>query len=258
MVQTRKYDGKVQLLTGLSRRKQYRRYPKRAKTNHVNAGRMILDFGVFRVLVSRGKRLLPLSSVDRRISRTTTTTSTTILTTYAMSGNASFSTYLAEDASLQHYVHASSPFYHTTKPHVLDSVSDEMLSLIAPVVVYWVYSLFFHFLDSQNWSFLHKYRIHESEEVKSKNLVSRTAVVWAVLFQQVIQTALGVYWMNGVPEEIDSPLTNVSSIQNGVTLAARILLGERTATSFLQKLGPQTVWFLYWWGIPLAQLVFAM
>lgn len=175
-----------------------------------------------------------------------------------MSDNATFATYAAEDVSLQHYVHASPPIYHTTRPHILDSVSDEMLSLIAPIVVYWVYSLFFHFLDSREWFFLHKYRIHESAEVKSRNLVSRSSVVWAVLFQQVIQTALGVYWMDGVPEEIQSPLTNVSSIRNGVSIVARIVLGERTAESFLQQLGSQSVWFLYWWGIPLSQLVFAM
>src|SRR6266542_1360466 len=81
------------------------------------------------------------------------------------------------------------PVYHIPKPQLIDGIPDHFLTIAAPVIGYWYLSLFFHFLDISEWKFLDKYRIHESAEVKSKNLVTKSQVVWAVVFQQVIQTA---------------------------------------------------------------------
>ena len=64
--------------------------------------------------------------------------------------------------------------------------------------------------------------------------------------------------MDGVAVEATGPLADVLCIRKGIALGAKVLLGERTATSFLQSYGPQSVWFMYWWGIPLSQLIFAM
>lgn len=136
-------------------------------------------------------------------------------------------------------------------------MSDDILALVAPIAAYWIYSLFFHILDSIDSPLLDRYRIHDSAEIKARNLVTRTSCVLWVAFQQVIQTAMGWYWID---EDAGLPgvLTDISSIRNATTFCARLLLGETTAARFLHAYGPQSVWFIYWWGIPLTQLVFAM
>ncbi|KAH8118057.1 fatty acid hydroxylase superfamily-domain-containing protein [Phellopilus nigrolimitatus] len=177
--------------------------------------------------------------------------------TSTMAGNITDVPFFSDNASLHHYVHAAPPFYFTSRPTIFNRISDETLSLVVPIVAYWGYSLFFQILDSLDWPLLNKYRIHESAEVKTRNRVTKTDVLLAVIFQQVIQTALGIYWMNG-DEEVHSCLTDLGSIRNAVIFGARHLLGEPTAVQFLRAYGPVSVWFLYWWAIPLGQLVFAM
>lgn len=165
--------------------------------------------------------------------------------------------FFSDDAGLYHYVHSAPPFYFTSKPTILESVSDEVLSLISPVATYWVYSLFFHVLDSVDATALNKYRIHESAEVKARNLVSRWSCFAWVVFQQIIQTTLGYWWLDSSDEGTNF-LTDVVSIRHGVVFSAKLLLGETTALKFLRAYGPASVWFAYWWAIPTAQLFFAM
>ncbi|KAF9432275.1 hypothetical protein BGZ76_011025 [Entomortierella beljakovae] len=69
-------------------------------------------------------------------------------------------------------------------------ISDQSLALVLPVVVYWVYSLFFHWISIQEFPWFEKYRIHDKEE-ETRNRVSLSDVIKAVIVQQVLQTALG-------------------------------------------------------------------
>ncbi|KAL5598801.1 hypothetical protein BROUX41_003865 [Berkeleyomyces rouxiae] len=65
--------------------------------------------------------------------------------------------------------------------------SDVTLVAILPVVVYWVASMFFHFIDTYDyWA---QYRIHTPEEITSRNKVSRYEVARDTIFQQIIQMA---------------------------------------------------------------------
>ncbi|KAG2182070.1 hypothetical protein INT43_006997 [Umbelopsis isabellina] len=75
-------------------------------------------------------------------------------------------------------------------PRVLPFMSDSALALVAPLVVYWVYSLFFHFLSKAEIPFVERYRIHDPEDMK-RNKVSVQEVIRGVIFQQVLQTVLG-------------------------------------------------------------------
>lgn len=151
------------------------------------------------------------------------------------------------------------PFYHTDKPSLFTGIPDNVLALAAPIIAYWSLSLFFHFLDISGWTWLDKYRIHEAAEVKSRNRATRSQVIWAVLLQQAIQTALGVYWMaDGAhsekgrwQQEIQATGSMLVSVVNGV-------LGKKIGTKVLRTQGVDMVYFLYWWGIPIAQVVFAM
>jgi sphinganine C4-monooxygenase len=123
--------------------------------------------------------------------------------------------------------------------------------------MYWVYSFFFQILDSIDSPLLDRYRIHESAEVKSRNLVSRTSCLLWVAFQQVVQTVMAWYWMDE-GKELPEFLTNIPAIKDSVVSVARLLLGEATAAHFLRAYGARTVWFVYWWAIPLTQLTIAM
>lgn len=87
------------------------------------------------------------------------------------------------------------------RPPLLPFISDKHLSLAAPIIAYWIYSGFFHFLDCQTWSWLDKYRIHPPEEVAKRNRVTRWQVVRDVLVQQLGQVILGYIIMTMEPDE---------------------------------------------------------
>lgn len=167
--------------------------------------------------------------------------------------------FFSDDAALSHYVHSvPQPFYYTTRPQVLSTMSDETLALVAPLAAYWIYSGFFQLLDSLPSHWLDRYRIHESEEMKARNLASKWDVLVAVLFQQVVQTLLGWIWM-GAEEVNNTRLADERWIRDVVLACAQFVLGkDGPAEIVLRVYGPATVRFLYWWGIPLAQLGFAM
>ncbi|KAG1723730.1 fatty acid hydroxylase superfamily-domain-containing protein [Suillus paluster] len=151
------------------------------------------------------------------------------------------------------------PFYFSLRQNLFDGIPDIYVSLATPVFVYWFMSLIFHCLDISRWKWLHKYRIHESEEVKSRNLVTPREVAWAVILQQITQTVLGLAWL------AESPEISVAQCQSemehlGRTLVSIVLciLGEETGLKFLELRGPEMTHWLYWWGIPAAQILFAM
>ncbi|KAG1723728.1 fatty acid hydroxylase superfamily-domain-containing protein [Suillus paluster] len=151
------------------------------------------------------------------------------------------------------------PFYFSLRQNLFDGIPDIYVALAAPVLAYWFTSLIFHCLDISRWKWLDKYRIHESEEVKSRNLATPREVVWAVIIQQITQTMLGLVWLT------ESPEISVARCQSemkdlGRTLVSVVirLLGEETGVKFLELRGPEMTHWLYWWGIPAAQILFAM
>src|SRR5271169_5282209 len=91
------------------------------------------------------------------------------------------------------------------RPPLLPFISDKHLSLLLPIVAYWLYSLFFHFLDQQTWPSLARYRIHPPAEISSRNKVTRGAVVRAVVVQQLGQILVGLVFLAA---EADEPLPN--------------------------------------------------
>lgn len=176
-----------------------------------------------------------------------------------MTGNITDVPFFSSDANLSRYVLSSPPFYYTSKPSVLESISDDTLATLGPIAVYWVYSFFFHILDSIESPLLGRFRIHDSAEIKSRNLVTRTGCMLWVAVQQVVQIIMAWYL---VVDDIVLPglgfLTDIPGMKNAVIYAAQLVLGEPTATRFLQAYGAQSVWLVYWWAIPLAQLTLAM
>lgn len=83
----------------------------------------------------------------------------------------------------------------TTRPSFIPFIPDNILTLLLPVVAYWVVSMFFHWIDVND--LCSQYRLHTPAEVLKRNHVSRWDVVRDVIIQQVIQTGFGLaigYW----------------------------------------------------------------
>jgi sphinganine C4-monooxygenase len=151
------------------------------------------------------------------------------------------------------------PFYHTDRPALIPGVPDNILALAAPIIAYWALSLFFHALDVSGWRWLDKYRIHESVEVKSRNLATRSEVVRAVLLQQAIQTMLGLVWVTeDVHNGPGSWRADMEGVGTVLVRVARFVLGKELGGVVLQAVGADIVYFMYWWGIPVLQFCLAM
>ena len=157
------------------------------------------------------------------------------------------------------YQSADVPFYHIDRHDIIPGIPDTTFVLVAPVLAYWSLSLVFHALDISEWKWLEKYRIHESAEVKNRNLATRSQVVWAVIIQQVIQTMLGYLCVGERP--LVTPAIRgrqIETIGVWVVKAIQTLLGKEMGSRLLQLKGPDLVYFIYWWGIPITQFVAAM
>jgi len=148
----------------------------------------------------------------------------------------------------------SFPFYYSSKPTLIDGVSDLYLELAAPVAAYWALSLFFHILDFSGWKWLNRYRIHESAEVQTRNRVTRLEVVALVFVQQVLQTTLGLMMLSDDPgEKTAAHGTEIAAIQGLIYPLLRAIGRENQSA-----LVGDVAWYIYWWAIPAAQFLFAM
>lgn len=158
-----------------------------------------------------------------------------------------------------HYLAEAKPLYYVARPSLLAWLPDNLFSLAAPVIAYWVFSLFFHLLDISNWKALDPYRLHDSEEVKSRNLASRGDVFKAVILQHVVQTAIGLWWME------DNPAGDLMDHVAGMVKKAPVLLsilraalGEHRGTSVWLTYGHEMLYFVYWWAIPTVKFLSGM
>lgn len=155
------------------------------------------------------------------------------------------------------------PIYHTLEPSILPWITDKHLSLLIPLVAYWVFSLLFHTLDLLQLPYFEKLRIHESQEVLSRNRASVKQVIGAVVLQQVVQTLLGWVWLESEEEILRREVYRdhqaaMAQLALGLGKVAKLVLGDGAALSAVKLLGGAnvTAW-VYWWAIPLAQTGFA-
>ena len=79
----------------------------------------------------------------------------------------------------------------TPRPPLFSYISDFHLSLLLPVLAYWLISGIYHVISSYN--LFDEYRIHTPAALKARNRVSALEVLRAVITQQVVQTALGLF-----------------------------------------------------------------
>jgi sphinganine C4-monooxygenase len=145
------------------------------------------------------------------------------------------------------------PFYYSHKASLFASFPDQYLALASPIFAYWSLSLIFHGLDISGWKWLERYRIHESSEVKARNIATRSQVVWAVLLQQVIQTLLGLLWLSDGPKAVN----HVQNMQ-GISTKLGPLFKWSMGVTKGEEVMDDWVYFVYWWGIPIFQFLTAM
>lgn len=149
------------------------------------------------------------------------------------------------------------PFYHSPQESALPFVSDLTLSVVSPVLAYWVYSLFFHAIDTYDL-FPHA-RIHPPDEIAKRNKASRSQVVASVLVQQFMQMALAyIALVNETPQANVNHADAMRRVAPTVARAVLLLLGEARGLAVLARHGPRIVEFVYWWAVPGAQLLFGM
>ncbi|OBZ66389.1 Sphingolipid C4-hydroxylase SUR2 [Grifola frondosa] len=162
------------------------------------------------------------------------------------------------DARQLGYLKTNTPFYYTPSTDVFSWLPDHLFSLAAPIVTYWIASIIFHALDISEWKWLAPYRIHESAEVKSRNLVTRTQVVRAVVLQQVVQTLIGFWWMEEkVSGAAVDHLGNMLALAPTLASVVKSILGQ-AGVQILDSRGAVALYTIYWWAIPVGKLLLGM
>ncbi|KAI9064149.1 sphingosine hydroxylase [Trametes sanguinea] len=157
------------------------------------------------------------------------------------------------------YLSTHTPFYYTPRTALVSWLPDHLLALAVPVIAYWALSIYFHILDISGWKWLDKYRLHESEEVKSRNLVSKMDVLKAVIVQHVIQTIVGLYWVEEQPTgaEVDH-IANMLRLAGPLARFVKFVCGEQYGQQLLSTNGAQALYTLYWWAIPAVKFLLGM
>lgn len=159
-------------------------------------------------------------------------------------------------------VHFRYPAYHVAQPSIFPFVSDKYLSLLSPIIAYWVVSAWFCFLDTMQFPFFEKYRLHEPEEISKRNRVSAFKVLIMVVLQQLIQTGLGILILEGEETSLAQVFAdhegNVRSLAQRFARLVVSTVGMTSGMKVLHALGPWFANWLYWWGIPAVQMFWAL
>ncbi|GMK58860.1 hypothetical protein CspeluHIS016_0603020 [Cutaneotrichosporon spelunceum] len=152
------------------------------------------------------------------------------------------------------------PFYYTPRQHLFDWITDRNLSLLAPVAIYWVLSTIFHILDTLELPYFERHRIHPSSEVTKRNRVGFWTVLNGVIFQQVVQTILGLIVIDSDErllrtEVLKDHVASMAWLAPRVADVTFLFLGKNVGMTVLNAYGARLVNFAYWWAIPTFQLL---
>ncbi|KAL8745201.1 MAG: hypothetical protein Q9190_002634 [Brigantiaea leucoxantha] len=85
-------------------------------------------------------------------------------------------------------------------PPLIAPIPDKLLTLLLPIAAYWALSMFFHWIDVNDY--FPQYRLHTPAEVASRNKVSRWEVIRDVVIQQVVQTVVGTLLGMTEPDDV--------------------------------------------------------
>ncbi|OAL38994.1 hypothetical protein AYO20_01745 [Fonsecaea nubica] len=122
------------------------------------------------------------------------------------------------------------PYTLKPRPSMIPGISDPLLQLLAPIIAYWVVSLFFHILDT--YDLCSQYRLHTPAEVLKRNHVTRFEVLRDVIIQQIVQTVFGLIIASFDPVE-----TIGKEDYDIAVWAQRLRLAERYIPTLLGFIG---------------------
>ncbi len=112
------------------------------------------------------------------------------------------------------------------------------------------------------WRWLERYRLHESKEVTRLNRATVGEVVRAVVTEQVLQTAIGLWWLSGRSDVEDATKINhalrTSALLQNIQHIMHLLLGSGAGDKAFAHYGPQVAWWLYWYLVPGVQMFTAL
>ncbi|KNZ60666.1 C4-hydroxylase [Puccinia sorghi] len=151
------------------------------------------------------------------------------------------------------------PLYHFHREEIIPGLTDPALTVIVPLLAYWLVSIFFTALDYLELPWIEKYRLHEPAEVSARNKVSPAQVIKAVIIQQLIQTALGIFYLDSSPSDVLSRdyLAEMKTYAPFVSSLVQILLPPQHARWLLINHGQSLTQWAYWWGLPILQFLWA-
>ncbi len=116
------------------------------------------------------------------------------------------------------------------QPDLISWFPDNLLSIFAPIMAYWIVSGFFHIIDVYDvWP---QYRLHTPAEIAQRNRATRYEVFRDVILQQVIQAVMS--FVLGV---LDPPVFTGKEDYDVAVWAVRIRLAQRALPTVLNLLG---------------------
>ena len=122
----------------------------------------------------------------------------------------------------------------TPRPSLFPYCSDVLLQLLLPIFAYWVFSGFFHIIDT--YDFFPQYRLHTPAEILKRNHVSRYEVFRDVVLQQIIQTIFGL-----VMAAFDPPEMVGKGNYDIAVWAQRLRVAQRSIPGLLAVVGVDAV-----------------
>jgi sphinganine C4-monooxygenase len=116
------------------------------------------------------------------------------------------------------------------QPDLFPWASDLTLALAAPIVTYWILSIFFHIIDTYDiWP---KHRLHTPQELLMRNHATRWDVFRDVVIQQIIETVAGLTFAY-----FDEPVMCGREEYDIAVWARRIRMVEKAVPSVLGLIG---------------------
>ena len=101
---------------------------------------------------------------------------------------------------------------------LIDGISDNVLAIVLPTIVYAVAGGVFHLLDVYN--LFSQYRIHPSEDDLKRNRVTKWQVLQAVVRYHVMQISIGLLLnMGNEPPMVGNESCNINRIASVISLA---------------------------------------
>ncbi|CAG8510096.1 25663_t:CDS:2 [Gigaspora rosea] len=145
----------------------------------------------------------------------------------------------------------------TTPQHApfIPIISDKHLSLLLPIIIYWVYSGMYHLISKYQVPFFEKYRIRSLEETETRNKVSTSEVIKGVIVQQFLQTVLGFI---AVATEEEQVLPDDNSEILGLSQTLETYTTRFGIWHYVKPHKQIMAEYSYWYLIPVVKFFLAM